>query len=88
MSIYRLPVKLGECLIKIFNDVLAITGTIVQIACFLSHIRILPDIDQTISIVKDFEAIGISAIAVHGRTKDERPHDPVNKGKQKYNIFV
>lgn len=43
--------------------------------------RVLPDLDQTIAIIKDFEATGISAIAVHGRTKDQTHVDPVNKGK-------
>lgn len=40
--------------------------------------RILNEIDETIKLVKEFEATGISAIAVHGRKKHERPQHPVN----------
>lgn len=39
-------------------------------------IRILPDTKKTIDLVKMIEGCGVSAIAVHGRTKDQRPrHD-------------
>ena len=31
-------------------------------------------------MVKDFESLGVSAIAVHGRTKSQWSGDPVNKG--------
>lgn len=31
-------------------------------------------------MVKDFETLGVSAVAVHGRTKEQRPNDPVNEG--------
>ncbi|XP_058442755.1 tRNA-dihydrouridine(20) synthase [NAD(P)+]-like [Malaya genurostris] len=41
-------------------------------------IRIMPGIDETIKIVKELETTGISAIAVHGRTKTERPRHPVH----------
>lgn len=44
----------------------------------LSFTRILNDIDETIQMVKEFEAIGISAIGVHGRKKHERPQHPVS----------
>lgn len=40
-------------------------------------IRILPDLDDTIALVKRLEATGISAIAIHGRTKFERPQHMV-----------
>lgn len=40
-------------------------------------IRILPSVEDTINLVKKFEATGIAAIAIHARTKDERPqHQP------------
>lgn len=42
--------------------------------------RIYDDVEESIKLVKEFESIGISAIAVHGRTKPQRPSDPVNKG--------
>lgn len=41
-------------------------------------IRLLNDLDQTIALVKEFEATGIAAIAVHGRKKNERPQHAVN----------
>ncbi|XP_052861369.1 tRNA-dihydrouridine(20) synthase [NAD(P)+]-like [Anopheles cruzii] len=42
-------------------------------------IRLLPNIDDTIHLARELESTGISAIAVHGRTKTERPRDPVNE---------
>ncbi|XP_050075839.1 tRNA-dihydrouridine(20) synthase [NAD(P)+]-like [Anopheles maculipalpis] len=42
-------------------------------------IRVMPDPDETIQLAKDLESTGISAIGVHGRTKTERPRDPVNE---------
>jgi len=38
-------------------------------------IRILPNLDETIKLVKMIESCGVAAIAVHGRTKEQRPHD-------------
>lgn len=47
----------------------------VPITC---KIRILNDLDETIRLVREFEAIGISAIAVHGRKRHERPQHACN----------
>uniref|UniRef100_A0A7G3B1X4 Putative trna-dihydrouridine synthase n=1 Tax=Lutzomyia longipalpis TaxID=7200 RepID=A0A7G3B1X4_LUTLO len=41
-------------------------------------IRIFPRLEDTIKLVKEFEALGIAAIAIHGRTRDERPMHPVH----------
>lgn len=41
-------------------------------------VRLLNNLDDTIKLVKEFEALGIAAIAVHGRKKNERQHHPVN----------
>lgn len=41
-------------------------------------IRLLPDIDDTIKLCKMIESCGVAAIAVHGRTKTERPNHPNN----------
>lgn len=39
-------------------------------------IRIKPSIQETLDLVKMIESCGVSAIAVHGRTRDQRPkHD-------------
>ena len=39
-------------------------------------IRILPQLERTLELVKKIEQCGVSAIAVHGRTKDQRQgHD-------------
>ena len=40
-------------------------------------IRLLESVEDTIALVKEFEEIGISAIAIHGRTKVERHQHPV-----------
>jgi len=41
-------------------------------------IRILPSMEDTLALVKVIEATGVSAFAVHGRTKDERPNHEVH----------
>ncbi|XP_071272262.1 tRNA-dihydrouridine(20) synthase [NAD(P)+]-like isoform X2 [Salvelinus alpinus] len=41
-------------------------------------IRILPTLEDTLSLVKRIENTGVAAIAVHGRLKDERPRHPVH----------
>lgn len=38
-------------------------------------IRVMPDLADTVKLAKELEITGISAIGVHGRTKDERPRD-------------
>lgn len=43
-------------------------------------IRVLQDEEKTIELCKQLESTGISAIAVHGRTRQERPqHKNRNK---------
>uniref|UniRef100_A0A6P7H2Z5 tRNA-dihydrouridine(20) synthase [NAD(P)+]-like n=1 Tax=Diabrotica virgifera virgifera TaxID=50390 RepID=A0A6P7H2Z5_DIAVI len=59
-----------------------ILSTLVQnisipISC---KIRVFENMDDTLKLVKDLAATGISAIAVHGRTKVERPQHP-NRNK-------
>lgn len=39
-------------------------------------IRIKPDKEETVAAAKELESTGISAIGVHGRTRDERPRHP------------
>lgn len=41
-------------------------------------IRLLETPESTIKLAKEFEAIGIAAIGVHGRTKTERPQHAVH----------
>ncbi|XP_065094546.1 tRNA-dihydrouridine(20) synthase [NAD(P)+]-like [Ochlerotatus camptorhynchus] len=41
-------------------------------------IRIMPKLEDTFRTVKELESTGIAAIAVHGRTKIERPRHPVH----------
>lgn len=36
-------------------------------------IRLLPNLEDSIKLVEVIEACGVSAIAIHGRTKDQRP---------------
>lgn len=45
----------------------------VPITC---KIRVFEDLEQTLSLVSTLASSGISAIAVHGRTKNERPQHP------------
>ncbi|KAJ6638100.1 tRNA-dihydrouridine(20) synthase [NAD(P)+]-like [Pseudolycoriella hygida] len=52
-----------------------VAGLSIPVTC---KIRIFSDIEKTIALVKEFEEIGISAIAVHGRTRQERPRHKVH----------
>uniref|UniRef100_A0ABZ3NNK1 Dihydrouridine synthase 2 n=1 Tax=Rattus norvegicus TaxID=10116 RepID=A0ABZ3NNK1_RAT len=52
-----------------------VKGTHRPVTC---KIRILPSLEDTLNLVKRIERTGISAIAVHGRNRDERPQHPVS----------
>ncbi|CAL8360734.1 unnamed protein product [Lota lota] len=41
-------------------------------------IRILPSIQDTVSLVRRIEKTGVAAIAVHGRMREERPKHPLH----------
>lgn len=41
-------------------------------------IRIFPNVDESINLIKEFEKCGISAVAIHGRYRNERSHHPVH----------
>ncbi|XP_057566769.1 tRNA-dihydrouridine(20) synthase [NAD(P)+]-like isoform X1 [Hippopotamus amphibius kiboko] len=52
-----------------------VKGTRRPVTC---KIRILPSLEDTLSLVKRIERTGIAAIAVHGRKREERPQHPVS----------
>uniref|UniRef100_A0A1A8NIZ4 Dihydrouridine synthase 2-like, SMM1 homolog n=2 Tax=Nothobranchius TaxID=28779 RepID=A0A1A8NIZ4_9TELE len=52
-----------------------VTGVSIPVTC---KIRILPSVEETVSLVQRIEKTGIAAIAVHGRFKEERPRHPVH----------
>ncbi|KAM9854007.1 tRNA-dihydrouridine(20) synthase [NAD(P)+]-like [Aulostomus maculatus] len=52
-----------------------VTGVSVPVTC---KIRILPLLEDTLSLVRRIEKTGVAAVAVHGRFKDERPRHPVH----------
>ncbi|KAF5302114.1 hypothetical protein FQA39_LY10449 [Lamprigera yunnana] len=73
---FSLKGGMGAALLKQPEKAKAILSTLVRninipISC---KIRVLPNIDDTINLVTELVSTGISAIAVHGRTKEERPH--------------
>jgi len=41
-----------------------------------AKIRLLPNLKDTLELVTLIESCGVAALAVHGRTKDQRPNDP------------
>jgi tRNA-dihydrouridine synthase 2 len=47
-----------------------VQGVKIPVTC---KIRILPDLESTVELCKKLASCGIAAIAVHGRTKEERP---------------
>lgn len=52
-----------------------VTGVSLPVTC---KIRILPSLEDTISLVRRIEGTGVAAIAVHGRLKEERPRHPLH----------
>ncbi|XP_061780836.1 tRNA-dihydrouridine(20) synthase [NAD(P)+]-like [Nerophis lumbriciformis] len=52
-----------------------VAGVSVPVTC---KIRILPSMEETLSLVRQIEKTGVAAIAVHGRFKEERPRHPVH----------
>ncbi|CAN9499036.1 unnamed protein product [Ophioblennius macclurei] len=62
-----------EKIVAILNKLVA--GVSIPVTC---KIRILPSLQETVSLVQKIEKTGVSAIAVHGRFKEERPRHPVH----------
>ncbi|KAJ8303269.1 hypothetical protein KUTeg_019665 [Tegillarca granosa] len=58
------PEKVKEILTTLVN------GLSIPVTC---KIRVLPQLEATLSLVKLIESTGVSALTVHGRTKEERP---------------
>ncbi|XP_022620290.1 tRNA-dihydrouridine(20) synthase [NAD(P)+]-like [Seriola lalandi dorsalis] len=52
-----------------------VAGVSIPVTC---KIRILPSLEETVSLVRRIERTGVTAVAVHGRFKDERPRHPVH----------
>lgn len=61
------PEKIKEILTTLVN------GLSVPVTC---KVRILPELEDTLKLVKLIESTGVSALGVHGRTKEERPRHP------------
>ncbi|KAL2093342.1 hypothetical protein ACEWY4_010654 [Coilia grayii] len=71
---------MGAALLSDPDKIEAILTTLVKglskpVTC---KIRVLPSLEDTVSLVKRIEKTGVSAIAVHGRMKEERPRHPVH----------
>ncbi|XP_063730939.1 tRNA-dihydrouridine(20) synthase [NAD(P)+]-like [Eleginops maclovinus] len=52
-----------------------VTGVSIPVTC---KIRILPTVEETVSLVRRIEETGVAAVAVHGRLRDERPRHPLH----------
>ncbi|XP_033626350.1 tRNA-dihydrouridine(20) synthase [NAD(P)+]-like [Asterias rubens] len=71
---------MGAALLSRPQEIHKILTTLVQgiskpVTC---KIRILPSIEDTLALAHTIESTGVAALAVHGRTKRERPQHPVN----------
>uniref|UniRef100_A0A182PVR9 DRBM domain-containing protein n=1 Tax=Anopheles epiroticus TaxID=199890 RepID=A0A182PVR9_9DIPT len=53
-----------------------VKGVRIPVTC---KIRVMTDLHETVELAKVLQSTGIKAIGVHGRTKTERPRDPVNE---------
>jgi len=63
------PGKVKDILTKL----VAAVGKRIPVTC---KIRLLPDWQATLDLCSMIETTGVSALAVHGRTKEQRPNDP------------
>ena len=52
-----------------------VTNLSIPVTC---KIRLLPDLEDSYKLCQLIESCGVAAVAVHGRTKDERPQHPNN----------
>ncbi|XP_033982840.1 tRNA-dihydrouridine(20) synthase [NAD(P)+]-like [Trematomus bernacchii] len=52
-----------------------VTGVSIPVTC---KIRILPTVEETVSLVRRIEETGVAAVAVHGRLREERPRHPLH----------
>ncbi|KAG5273361.1 hypothetical protein AALO_G00150500 [Alosa alosa] len=71
---------MGAALLSDPDKIEAILTTLVNglskpVTC---KIRVLPSLEDTVKLVKRIEKTGVSALAVHGRFKEERPQHPVH----------
>lgn len=72
---FSLKGGMGAALLTQREKAKSILSTLVQntrvpISC---KIRVFESVEDTLDLVKDLVSTGISAIAIHGRTKNERP---------------
>eukprot|EP00834_Sanchytrium_tribonematis_P008574 NODE_1054_length_2418_cov_0.962053.p1 type:complete len:328 gc:universal NODE_1054_length_2418_cov_0.962053:454-1437(+) len=74
---FSLKGKMGAALLEdpdLLCDILrALKSEIGQVTC---KIRVFNDLDQTLELIHKIKQTGISALAVHVRTKNCRPHNP------------
>ena len=66
---------MGAALLKQPDKIKSILTTLVTnlripVTC---KIRVLPTLEETVELCKMIESCGVSAIGIHGRTKEERP---------------
>ncbi|KAK8738129.1 hypothetical protein OTU49_004059 [Cherax quadricarinatus] len=75
---FSLKGGMGAALLTQPDKVKSILSTLVQGLCIpvTCKIRLLKTLSETIELCKVIEKCGVSAIAIHGRTKEERPNHP------------
>ncbi|XP_038050372.1 tRNA-dihydrouridine(20) synthase [NAD(P)+]-like isoform X2 [Patiria miniata] len=71
---------MGAALLTEPDKILKILTTLVQgiskpVTC---KVRLLPSMEDTLALARTIESTGVAALAVHGRTKVERPQHAVN----------
>ena len=60
---------------SILSGLVTAVGHLIPITC---KIRVFPNLEKTLELAKIIESTGVAAVAVHGRTKDERPNHTNN----------
>ncbi|KAI9562084.1 hypothetical protein GHT06_013049 [Daphnia sinensis] len=68
-ALLKQPDKVKDILTNLVSNVA------IPVTC---KIRLLPNIEETMDLARTIQNCGVAAIAVHGRTKEERPQHPNN----------
>ena len=74
-ALLKTPEKVKEILTALVQNVL------IPVTC---KIRVLPDLEKTIELVKIIEATGVAAIGVHGRFQSQRSSEPAHYDRIKH----
>ncbi|NXY06116.1 DUS2L synthase, partial [Pteruthius melanotis] len=75
---YSTKASMGAALLSDPDKIESVSITWWGLSCLGKNFCFIPQVEDTVNLVKRIEKTGIAAIAVHGRKKEERPQHPVH----------